>query len=78
MSSDYLKIQNIMVGYTIEEALPQVGVGSIRFFFSMDNVYTFVAKDYRGFDPASIGANGFQWWNYPMSMKFTGGVTITF
>lgn len=78
MSSDYLKIQNIMLGYTIEEALPQIGVGSIRFFLSMDNVYTFVAKNYRGFDPASVGANGFQWWNYPMATKFTGGVTITF
>lgn len=78
MSSDYLKIQNIMIGYTLNKALPQVGIGSVRFFFSMDNIYTLVAKDFRGFDPAGASASGSIFWNYPMPMKFTGGVTVTF
>lgn len=78
MNGSYLKIQNINFGYTLNQALPQVGLGSVRFFLSLDNVYTFVAKDYRGFDPASVGADGLQWWNYPMAFKFTGGVTLTF
>lgn len=79
MSSDYLKIQNVQIGYTFKQkALKTVGLSSIRLFLTADNLYTFVAKNYRGFDPASVGANGIAWWNYPQATKVMGGVSLSF
>lgn len=79
MNGSYLKIQNIMLGYTLKnKAFSNIGLSSIRFFASFDNVYTFVGKKYRGLDPASVAASGVQWWNYPIPFKFTGGVTFSF
>ena len=79
MNGSYLKIQNIVVGYTItDKALKKVGLSSARIYLSADNLYTFMNKNYRGFDPASVGANGFQWWNYPQPTKVTGGIVLSF
>lgn len=79
MNGSYLKIQNIVVGYTItDKALKKVGLSSARIYLSADNLYTFMNKNYRGFDPASVDANGFQWWNYPQPMKVTGGIVLSF
>lgn len=79
MNGNYLKVQNIMLGYTLKHnSFETIGLSAIRFFLSFDNVYTFVAKDYRGFDPGGIAASGIQRWNYPQSFKFTGGLTLSF
>ena len=79
MSSNYLKIQNVQIGYTFKQKeLKTIGLSSIRLFLTADNLYTFVAKNYRGFDPASVGANGIAWWNYPQATKVMGGVSFSF
>lgn len=79
MSGNYLKIQSLMMGYTYQDkSLRNIGLSSIRFYVAADNLYTFTAKNYRGFDPASVGANGVAWWNYPQALKLTAGLTLGF
>lgn len=79
MKGDYLKIKNISLGYTLPQHIVKYArLGSVRVFATADNVYTFTSKDYRGFDPAGIAANGVQWWNYPTPRNFVFGVTVGF
>jgi Outer membrane cobalamin receptor protein len=77
MNGDYLKIQNIVLGYTLPAELSKkIKFNNIRFYASVSNLYTFAKSDYRGFDPAGIAANGIQWWNYPTPRTFMFGVNV--
>ncbi|MBP1671961.1 MAG: TonB-dependent receptor plug, partial [Bacteroidetes bacterium] len=50
----------------------------LRISLNADNVYTFSNKDYRGFDPSGINADGFQWWNYPIPRNIMLGISVGF
>lgn len=79
MNGNYVKIRSVSLAYHVpKELLKKVSVKSLRLFMTADNLYTFAASDYRGFDPSSIGANGVQWWNYPTPRTFTFGLTVGF
>ena len=79
MKGDFLKIKNMTLGYTLpKDVVSKMRLGSIRVYMSMDNIYTFTASDYRGFDPSGIDANGFQWWNYPSPRNVMFGLNIGF
>lgn len=79
MDSRYLKIKNISLGYTLPKHITSsIRMSSARIFVTADNLYTFTAKNYRGFDPAGIASNGIQWWNYPTPRNVMFGVTIGF
>lgn len=79
MDARYLKIRSISLGYTFPKYLMEsVRMSSARIFVTADNLYTFTAKNYRGFDPAGIASNGIQWWNYPTPKNVMFGVTIGF
>ncbi|MCG8579024.1 MAG: SusC/RagA family TonB-linked outer membrane protein, partial [Bacteroidales bacterium] len=79
MSGDYLKIQNVVLGYTLPKKLVNKALMSnVRIYANVMNLYTFTKSDYRGFDPAGIGADGIQWWNYPMPRTFMFGLNVDF
>ena len=79
MSGNYLKIKSISVGYNLPKSvLEPLHMQSLRIFANFENLYTFHAKDYRGFDPSSVGANGSAWWNYPQARSFILGLNIGF
>lgn len=79
MNGRYLKIRTMSLGYTLPKRITDMAhLGSARVFMTADNLYTFCAKNFRGFDPAGIGANGIQWWNYPTPRNIMFGVTIGF
>ena len=79
MDGDYLKIRSITLGYTLPQSiLNKTFIRSCRVFMNAENLYTFCAKNYRGFDPTGIGANGVQWWNYPLPRSVMFGVTLGF
>lgn len=79
MPGDYLKIQSLMLGYTIKsDYFSNVGLNSIRIFASAENLFTFHKKDYLGYDPSSVGANGVMWWTFPQPTKYIGGITFSF
>jgi TonB-linked SusC/RagA family outer membrane protein len=49
---DYLRIRNIQLGYTLpSEITEKIGSSQVRFYFSVNNVYTFT--DYQGYDPSA-------------------------
>lgn len=79
MDASYLKLRSLTIGYTLPQTiLKSVGMKTLRVFANADNVYTFSHKDYRGFDPSSIDANGIQWWNYPVARNVMFGATLGF
>jgi hypothetical protein len=77
MDGDYLKIQSLTFGYTLPRQLvSRIGLSKVRVYFEGENLYTFTASNYIGYDPASVGANGVQWWNYPQARSFVFGLNI--
>ena len=79
MDASYLKIRAINLGYTLPaEVTKKFGVKSMRVSVNANNVHTFSAKDYRGFDPSGIAPNGVQWWNYPIPRNIMMGLNIGF
>ena len=79
MNGDYVKLRNITLGYTLPEELTnRISISRLRVYVQADNLYTWGSKNYRGFDPASVGANGVQWWNFPQSRNVVFGLNVSF
>lgn len=77
-SGNYLRISNLTLGYTLpkrwtEKALIQ----KLRAYISVDNLYTFTASDFVGYNPET-SANGVIAWQYPAIRTFIGGIQLTF
>lgn len=77
MDGDYLKIQNVVLGYTLPKSIVSK-LSNVRVYASASNLYTFAASNYRGFDPGSVGADGIQWWNYPTPRTYILGLSVDF
>jgi TonB-linked SusC/RagA family outer membrane protein len=79
MDGSYLKFRSLSLGYSLPDRLVKsLGLNKTRVFINAENLYTFADADYRGFDPASVDANGVQWWNYPNPRSFVFGLTLGF
>ena len=80
MKGDYFKIRSLSLGYT----LPQSVLNNTHFFrtcrvfANAENIYTVHAKNYRGFDPSGVAADGSQAWSYPLPTSVMFGVTLGF
>ena len=79
MNGNYVKLRNITLGYTLpSEITEKFYVSRLRVYVQSDNIYTWGCKNYRGFDPASVGADGIQWWNYPQPRNIVFGANVSF
>lgn len=79
MDGDYLKIRSMTCGYTLPKKwLSQAGIQKGRIFVQAENIYTFCAANYRGFDPAGADVNGLQMWNYPSPRTLSFGIHLGF
>jgi len=77
-SSNFLRISNVTLGYTLPTKLTQKAfIQKLRAYVSIDNLYTFTASDFRGYNPETY-TTGVIAWQYPSTRTFTGGVQITF
>ena len=84
ISSDYLSINNVTLGYTFPEKwMTRIKMGSIRIYFTADNLA--VASARKGVDPRySIGlgsftsGSGLNSGSYSAMRTLTGGITLTF
>ncbi len=79
---DYVKIQNVTLGYDFKKLFPGMPFGQTRLYVSAQNLYTFTK--YSGQDP-EIGYGGGQNWVsgvdlgfYPSPRTFLMGVNIKF
>lgn len=79
MDGDYLKFRSLSLGYTLpSNIVKKAGMSKVRVFMDAENLYTWTAKNYIGMDPAGVGANGSQWWNYPQARSFLFGIQVGF
>ena len=77
----FLRIQNVQLGYTLPDSFVEsIGVDKLRFYFSVNNLYTFT--EYSGYDPsASSGApigGGIDQGFYPVPRTYLAGVNLKF
>ena len=71
--TDYLKIQNVTLGYTLPEKLTKrINIQKLRVFVSGDNLYTFTS--YPGMDPAFSSSETY----YASLRQYTVGLNIKF
>ncbi len=84
VSSNYLSINNITLGYTLPAKLTKrVGIQSLRLYVTGENLYVFSAR--KGIDPRfSVGlgsytsGSGLNSGNYSSMRNITGGISLTF
>lgn len=77
----FVRIQNIQLGYTFGDSfVDKIGIDRLRFYLSVNNVYTFT--EYRGYDPsASSGApigGGIDQGFYPVPRTYMLGMNLKF
>jgi len=80
-SGNYLRMKDVVLGYTIPETITdQIGVSNMKFYISGRNLLTFTNFD--GVDPEESGTNnltrGVIYNNYPQSKSVVLGANITF
>ena len=71
-SGNYLRISNVTLGYTLPKTWTQKAfIQKLRAYVSVDNLYTFTASDFVGYNPET-SANGVIAWQYPAtSVSYT-------
>jgi TonB-linked SusC/RagA family outer membrane protein len=79
---DYVKIQNVTLGYDFKRLLPRLPLGQARLYFTAQNLYTFTG--YSGMDPEIGFGNDKSWVTgvdlgyYPASRSYLIGVNLKF
>ncbi|MBS2098294.1 SusC/RagA family TonB-linked outer membrane protein [Carboxylicivirga linearis] len=80
--ADFLKIQNVTVGYDFKKLLPSMPFSKARLYFAAQNLYTFT--NYTGMDP-EVGygvedgwASGIDLGFYPSARTYMVGVNLNF
>jgi hypothetical protein len=81
---DYMKIQNLTVGYDLKRLFRQMPLGQLRLYGTVNNLFTFT--NYTGMDPEIGGDSmtGSRWVSsidlgfYPSARTFIVGVSATF
>ena len=77
-SGNFLRISNLTLGYTLPKRWTEKAfIQKLRAYISVDNLYTFTASDFVGYNPET-SANGVIAWQYPATRTFIGGIQLTF
>ncbi len=79
---DYLRIQNVTLGYDFKQLFPRMPLSQARLYFTAQNLFTFTG--YSGMDP-EVGFGGHQTWVsgidlgfYPSPRTYMVGVNLKF
>jgi len=81
-NGNYLKIQNVTLGYNFKRLLPKLPVSQARLYFTAQNLFTFT--NYSGMDPENGFGNSDSWVSgidlgyYPSARTYLVGVNLTF
>ena len=79
---DYVKIQNITIGYDVKRLFPKIPLGQARVYLTGQNLFTFTS--YSGMDPEVGYGHDKSWMSgidvgtYPSAKSFLCGVQLTF
>lgn len=80
----YLRLNMLQIGYTFSSnALGNVGLSSLRFYASGNNLFLLCSKDFKGYDPESTSQDSkfgqnMTFYSYPRARIFTLGVNVSF
>lgn len=78
MNGSFLRLSNITFGYTLPQKITSKALmEKVRFYINMDNVHTWTASDFIGYNPETY-SSGIIAWQYPAVFSFSGGVQIVF
>lgn len=73
--TDYIRLKNIEIGYTLSNALTsKIKIERLRFYINGYNLLT-IAPDMKDYDPENTSGRGY---NYPLSKIINFGASITF
>jgi len=81
-NGDYMRIQNITLGYELKRLLPAMPFSQARIYFSGQNLFVFTK--YSGMDPEVGYGNNESWvagidqGYYPSARTFLMGIQVTF
>ncbi|GAA4444411.1 TonB-dependent receptor [Pontibacter saemangeumensis] len=73
-STDYVRLKNIEVGYTLPAFTQNWGIQNLRVYVNAFNILTY-SPDYKDFDP-ELGSGSGQ--GYPLQKIVNGGLSVTF
>ena len=77
-SGNFLRISNMTLGYNVPvKYTKKLLIQKLRAYISVDNLYTFTAGDFVGYNPETY-SNGIIAWQYPATRTFIGGIQLTF
>ncbi len=77
ISSDYLSLNNITVGYTVPKKYTnKIGIGSLRVYFVADNLGYMAAR--KGLDPRQVLSDDTDAYTYSAIRTLSGGLTVSF
>jgi TonB-linked SusC/RagA family outer membrane protein len=75
-SGAYLRVKNVVLGYTLPKKITQaIKIDKVRFYVSGHNLLTF-SNAYEGYDPENYVTGGGSF--YPVMRTFTVGVNVQF
>lgn len=78
MNGSFLRLSNITLGYTLPQKLTRKAfIDKVRVFINMDNVHTWTASDFVGYNPETY-SSGVIAWQYPAVFSFSGGIQVEF
>ena len=74
VNTSYFKIRNVQVGYTFhKELIGKLGLGSLRMYGMVENVFWVKSKSFLGPDPERVDVN-----SIPVPRTFTFGLNVSF
>lgn len=74
-NTDYLRLKNVELGYTLPSKLmSRFGIQNLRFYVNGNNLATY-CPGLNGFDPEDNNTGGL---SYPLSRVINGGLSLTF
>ena len=74
VNTSYFKIRNIQLGYTFQrDLIGKIGLGSVRMYGMVENVFWLKSKSFLGPDPERVDANAI-----PVPRSFTFGLNVSF
>jgi TonB-linked SusC/RagA family outer membrane protein len=72
--TDYVRLKNIELGYTLPEFTQKYGIKGMRVYVNGFNLLTY-SPDYKDFDPELSSGSG---QGYPLQKVINGGLSLTF
>lgn len=77
-SGNFLRLSNVSVGYTLPKSITTKAlIEKARIYISCDNLHTWAASDFVGYNPETF-ESGVIAWQYPAVSTYVAGVQITF